>query len=258
MNRLKNKVALITGASSGQGAQEALLFASEGAAVAICDIQDSAGEALALRIQSEGGEARYWHLDVTSESEWKTVASSVFEWKERLDVLVNNAGVIIRKGILDTEIEDWQRLLAINLTGAFLGIKICAPKMAKSRGSSIMNISSIAGHTGYYDAAYAASKWALRGLTKTAAMEFADKGIRVNAICPGLIVTPLNEGLPHVEVFRKMIPQGRVGRPQDVAQLALFLASDESGYITGEDILIDGGFTAGAAVRNIHQEGRAM
>ena len=142
----------------------------------------------------------------------------------------------------------------VNATGAFIGIKLCAPVMAATGGGSIVNISSNSGFSGHYDPAYTSSKWALRGLTRSAAMEFARQGVRVNAVCPGLIVTDLNRNSPHLAPMIGMTPMNRSGEADEVAQLVLFLASDGSGFITGEDFVIDGGFTGGAAYRRVAQE----
>ncbi|MDB5846707.1 MAG: cyclopentanol dehydrogenase [Rhodoferax sp.] len=257
MQRLDGKVALITGAGGGQGAEEARLFAREGAAVAVCDIQFDAARAVCEAIVAEGGAAVALHLDVADAAGWQRAVDAVMAWRGRLDVLVNNAGIILRTGVAATPVDRWRHLLDINLTGAFLGIQTCAPHMkAGGHGGSVINISSIAGLAGYTDVAYSASKWGLRGLTKSAAIELADDDIRVNAICPGLIVTPLNEGGAHLAPFKRMIPLGRAGTTDEVASLALFLASDDARYITGADIAIDGGFTAGAAARRIAQESR--
>lgn len=258
MGRLDGKVALITGAGGGQGAEEARVFAQEGAAVAICDVQCEAAQEVARGITEAGLHARAFNLDVSNETGWTETIALIVQWRGRLDILVNNAGIILRTGVADTPVDKWRRLLEINLTGAFLGIQACAPVMKRSAaGGSIINISSIAGLSGYSDVAYSSSKWGLRGLTKSAAIEMADQGIRVNAICPGLIVTPLNEGGAHLDPFKRMIPMGRAGTLDEVASLALFLASDESRYITGADITIDGGFTAGAAARRIALESKA-
>ena len=251
---LNGKTAIVTGGARGQGAVEVELLATAGAQVLICDVLVEDGKALAERLQADGKSVRFCKLDVTSEAEWAAALDVVKAWTGRLDVLVNNAGIINRKVIRDMSVEEWRKVLDVNATGAFIGVKLCAPMMAETGGGSIVNISSNSGFSGHYDPAYTSSKWAIRGLTRTAAMEFADDGIRVNAICPGLIVTDLNRESPHLGPMISMTPAQRAGEADEVAQLVLFLASDGSGFITGEDIVIDGGFTAGAGYRRVAKE----
>ncbi|MCT4371073.1 SDR family oxidoreductase [Yangia mangrovi] len=251
---LSGKTAIVTGAARGQGAIEAELLATAGASVLICDVLEAEGVALAERMTSEGLAVRFKRLDVTSEAEWAEALAEVEAWTGRLDVLVNNAGIINRKIIRDMSVEEWRKVLDVNATGAFIGIKLAAPMMAATGSGSIVNISSNSAFSGHYDPAYTSSKWALRGLTRTAAMEFAEQGVRVNAICPGLIVTDLNRGSPHLGPMIGMTPMQRAGEATEVAQLVLFLASEASGFITGEDFVIDGGFTAGAGYRRVARE----
>jgi 3alpha(or 20beta)-hydroxysteroid dehydrogenase len=240
--RLADKVALITGASSGQGAAEALLFASEGATVYVAD----------ANIRASGGKAEYVHLDVSSEADWSRAARRVEdETHGSLDVLVNNAGIVVRGGMLTTGLADWNRSLEVNVTGAFLGIAAFAPGMKEARRGSIVNIASMAAMNGYPAIAYGASKWALRGLSKSAALEFAAWGVRVNAVHPGLVDTPMVAATAHRDRMNEMTPLGRTAQPEEIASLVLFLASDESTFITGADIAIDGGFTAGADARYV-------
>ncbi|TFE36502.1 SDR family oxidoreductase [Paraburkholderia dipogonis] len=258
MSRLAGKVAIITGAGGGQGAEEARLFAAEGAAIAVCDVAFEQAEAVAESINANGGKARAYDLDVCDAAGWCHTVEDVNSWAGNVTVLVNNAGIILRTGVMDTDEEKWQHLLNINLTGAFLGTKAVVPSMRAAGGGAIVNISSIAGLSGYYDAAYSASKWGLRGLTKTSALEFAKDAIRVNAVCPGVIVTPLNENATHLEPFRRMTPLGRHGTLSEAARLVLFLASDDSSYITGEEIALDGGLNAGAALHRVIEEANAL
>jgi NAD(P)-dependent dehydrogenase (short-subunit alcohol dehydrogenase family) len=254
MDLLSGRVAIITGGGRGQGAAEAGLLARTGAAVAICDVIEPEGEGLAADLVAEGFSARFFSLDVTAPEQWDRVVADVMAWRGRVDILVNNAGIINRTGIEATPLEAWQRVLAVNLTGAFLGIKAVAPAMRAQKRGSIINISSNSAFSGHYDPAYTASKWGLRGLTKTAAMELVSHGIRVNAICPGLVITGLNATSPHLKPMIAMTPMARAGAPDEIAQLVKFLASDESSFITGEEFVIDGGFTAGAAYRRVAVE----
>lgn len=251
MTDLSGRLAIITGGARGQGEAEARLFASKGAAVIIADVLAEEGRALAESLQSEGREARFIYLDVTDPASWAGVVALATEWKGRIDILVNNAGIINRTIVETTSLEAWDRVLKVNLTGAFLGIQAVTELMGKTGGGSIINISSNSGFSGHYDPAYTASKWGLRGLTRSAAMELTPKAIRVNAVCPGLVVTGLNANSPHLKPMIDMTPMKRSGKPEEIAELVLFLASDASSFITGEDFVIDGGFTAGAAYRKV-------
>ncbi|WP_421916976.1 SDR family NAD(P)-dependent oxidoreductase [Mesorhizobium sp.] len=254
MRSLEGRVAIVTGASRGQGEAEARLLAQAGAAVLVCDVLEAEGEALVQSLIADGHEARFVALDVSSKQAWEGAIETVRGWKGRLDVLVNNAGIINRKSLNDTPLDAWERLIGINLTGTFLGIQAAAPLMRENGGGSIVNISSNSAFSGHYDPAYTASKWGVRGLTRTAAMEYVDWGIRVNSVCPGLIVTGLNANAPHLKPMIDLTPMKRSGTPEEVAKLVLFLASEDSSFITGEDFLIDGGFTAGAAYRRVAVE----
>ncbi|OLP61700.1 cyclopentanol dehydrogenase [Xaviernesmea oryzae] len=251
---LEGRVALVTGGARGQGEAESRLFAAHGAAVLIADVLAEEGRALAESLRAEGREARFLHLDVTDEKSWAGVVAEARAWKGRLDILVNNAGIINRTLIADTPLEAWEKVLKVNLTGAFLGIQSVAGLMAEGGGGAIVNISSNSAFSGHYDPAYTASKWGLRGLTRSAAMELAGRNIRVNAVCPGLVVTGLNASSPHLQPMIGMTPMKRSGKPEEIAELVLFLASDASSFITGEDFVIDGGFTAGAAYRRVASE----
>ena len=250
MSRLKDKVALITGGAGGQGTADARLFADEGAAVILTDLNDDSGELIAASIRSAGGRALYFHHDVADAAAWTSVITETKKAFGGLHVLVNNAGTISRQGIEKIEIRDWERVIAVNLTGPMLGMKVAAPLIRDSGGGSIINVSSTAGLMPHYDAAYTASKWGLRGLSKSAALEFVEWNIRVNSIHPAQIADTgfFREGLPgHSASSRQAIPLQRQGTPRECADLVLFLASDESSFITGAEIPVDGGFSSGGA-----------
>jgi 3alpha(or 20beta)-hydroxysteroid dehydrogenase len=247
MGRLDGKVALITGAAAGQGAADAEAFAREGATLMLTDIDVTAGRALAAQLRSQGARVNFQVQDVSDEAGWQTVVAETIAEFGGLHILVNNAGTIARQGIIDTTLEAWNRTLAVNLTGALLGMKHGAPAIRDSSGGAIINISSTAGMTAYDDAAYTASKWALRGLTKTAALQFAPWNIRVNSIHPATIADTSFArlgGAGFEDAAAASIPSGRLGLPRDTAELVLFLASDEASFINGAEISIDGGYIA--------------
>lgn len=251
MARLSGKVALITGASGGQGVAEAHLFTAEGAAVVLTDIADDKGERLAAELRAGGHKAVYLHHAVQDEAQWAAAVATAKREFGGLHVLVNNAGIMSRHGIAHIARQDWDQTLAVNLTGPMLGMKHAAPVMRDSGGGSIINVSSTAGLMPHYDAAYTASKWGLRGLSKSAAVEFVGWNIRVNSIHPAQISDTgfFREGLPgHSESARRTIPMQRQGTPRECADLVMFLASDESSFITGAEIAIDGGFSSGATL----------
>jgi 3alpha(or 20beta)-hydroxysteroid dehydrogenase len=247
MSDFAGKSVIVTGGGRGQGLVEARLFARRGAKVAICDVVAAEGEAAAALARSEGLDIVFQTLDVTSEADWQRVVDAVCVRTGRIDVLVNNAGILTRKTISECGLSDWQKVLAVNLTGAFLGIRAVTPVMRAQRSGAIANISSNSAFSGHADPAYTASKWGLRGLTKSAALEFASSGIRVNSVCPGLVLTELNQGGAHLQPMIDLTPLGRAVSPEQVAELVAFLASDAAQMITGEDIVIDGGFVHGAA-----------
>jgi len=251
------KVAIVTGGARGQGAVEVRRLAECGAAVLIADVLEDEGRALAETLTAGGLLARFHRLDVTSPDAWKAALAEVEAWRGRLDVLVNNAGIVRRRAILDMSVEDWDLTLGINLKGVFLGQKFAAPLMAQSGGGSIVNIASNSAFSAHQDPAYTASKWGIRGLTRAAASEFAALNIRANAICPGLVVTNLNRGAPHLAPMIAATPSGRAVEADEVANLVMFLASDLARSITGEDILIDGGFVALSAYRSVQGAGAA-
>jgi 3alpha(or 20beta)-hydroxysteroid dehydrogenase len=245
MGRLDGKVALITGGARGQGAAEAKLFAAEGAAVVLTDVLDDEGKRTAATC---GG--HYLHHDVTSEEQWKTVVDAAVRLHGRIDVLINNAGIYKAGTLATTTLADYRRIIEVNQVGVFIGMQAVAEVMKAQRAGSIVNISSIAGlRGGGTSQAYTASKWAVRGMTKSAAQELGPFGMRVNSIHPGLIDTPMLQQLPGIEAgetarYLSRIPLGRIAEPEDVAKLALFLASDDSAYSTGAEFIIDGGMTA--------------
>jgi 3alpha(or 20beta)-hydroxysteroid dehydrogenase len=252
MTGLSGKVAIVTGAARGIGAGIARLFAAEGAAVTIADILDQRGQTLAAEIEGIGGKASFHHLDVTSEADWAAAVAATTARFGPVDLLVNDAGIHDRRGIIDIDLESWRRTMAVNLDGMLLGMRAVAPVMRDAGGGSIVNMSSAAGLSGTAFPAYSASKWAVRGLTRCAALEFAPWNIRVNAICPGLVVTELNQGQPYLEPVIKANPLGRAGTVEDIARLALFLASDASSYVTGQDHVVDGGTTAGLPLAKVN------
>ncbi len=252
MGRLDGKVALISGAARGMVQAEARLFAAEGAKVVVCDVLDVEGKTVAEEI---GASALYQHLDVTSEDEWDEAVAATTSAIGKLDVLVNNAGIAEMAPLAEMTLESYRRVTEVNQTGVFLGMRAVVEPMTAAGGGSILNISSIDGMIGMdFIISYVASKWAVRGMTKAAAMELGPRGIRVNSIHPGFIHTHMGsrEGVEPEEVHgrldtytARMAPLGRTGKPEDIAKLALFLASDGSSYSTGSEFVADGGLIAG-------------
>ena len=252
MGRLDGKVALVTGAARGMGKAFSTLFAEEGAKVAVCDIRDDEGRALA---ESIGANATYVHLDVTSEDEWQAAVTKAEEAFGPVSVLVNNAGIAESAPFYEMTLESYRRVTEVLQTGVFLGMKTIVPSMTRAGGGSIVNISSIDGLMGMDGImSYIAGKWAVRGMTKAAAREVADRNIRVNSIHPGFVYTHLAvEEEAHLAATHALLdkhtaalaPMGRTARPEEIARLALFLASDESSYSTGSEFVADGGLTSG-------------
>jgi NAD(P)-dependent dehydrogenase (short-subunit alcohol dehydrogenase family) len=250
MNRLEGKVALISGGARGQGAAEGRLFVREGAAVVLGDVLDDEGKKLEAEIRANGGRATYVHLDVTRESDWQAAVATTVQTYGTLNVLVNNAGVLFRAKIENTSEADWDRIMAINVKGVFLGTKHAIPAMRQAGGGSIINISSTAGLVGSpgETAAYTATKGAVRLFTKATAIQHARDKIRCNSVHPGPIVTDMIRDMldnPAAwEQRMRRLPMGRPGTPDEVAYGVLYLASDESSYVTGSELVIDGGTTA--------------
>ncbi|GDY29767.1 glucose 1-dehydrogenase [Gandjariella thermophila] len=255
MGRLSGKVALITGAARGQGAAMARGYVAEGARVVLADIADDAGKQLADEL---GDAARYQHLDVASEEDWAAAVRVTTDAFGRLDVLVNNAGILHFSSIVETTLADYERIIRVNQTGTFLGIRAAVPAMTEAGGGSIINLSSVEGLGGMpLLLAYTASKFAIRGMTKSAAMELGRHGIRVNSVHPGMIDTQMVRDAAgggddlDLSPIGQYIPLGRIGQPEDVAGVVVFLGSDESRYCTGAEFVADGGVTATHAFYNI-------
>ena len=251
MGRLSGKVAIISGGARGQGEAEVRLFVAEGAKVVFGDVLDDLGNAVAKDL---GDDAVYLHHDVRDETAWLTMVSAAENHYGKLDILVNNAG-ILQFGTMthETSLEDYMHHVSINQVGVFLGMKTAIPAMLRNKGGAIVNISSSNGFAGYGGTiAYTASKFAVRGMTKTAALEYGKAGIRVNSIHPGGIATPMTQGGDLGEMTQEdqdavyaNLAMPRVGQPEEVAKLALFLASEDSSYSTGSEFTIDGGMLAG-------------
>ena len=248
--RLENKVALISGGARGMGAVEAKLFAQEGAKVVIADVLEDEGKQTEAEINEAGGQCLFVKLDVTSEKDWRQAVAATVTRFGKLDILVNNAGIFPLGNVEDTTSEVWDQVLAINAKGVFLGTKYAIPEMRRAGGGSIINISSVAGLIGSARAAaYGASKGAVRIFTKSTAVQYAKEGIRANSVHPGIIDTPMT--VPTIltddssrQAQKDRTPLGRLGQPEDVAHGVLFLASDESSFMTGSELVIDGGLTA--------------
>ena len=257
MGKLDGRVVIVTGAARGQGEQEARLFAAEGARVVVADVLDDQGEALAKELG-----ALHVRLDVSKEADWDAAVVATKEAYGRIDGLVNNAGILRFNSLVDTPLEEFMQVVQVNQVGCFLGIKAVAGEIAAAGGGTIVNTASYTAMTGMAAVGtYAATKHAILGLTRVAAMELAQQGIRVNAMCPGAIDTAMsNPALldPDADaeemskaigdLYRKLVPLGRIGRPEEVAKLALFLTSDDSSYITGQPFVIDGGWLAGVSI----------
>lgn len=251
MARLHDKVAVITGAGSGMGRASALLFAAEGAKVLVADVNERGGEETVETITAAGGRAAFLRTDVASSEDVKRMVMTALKRFGTLDILFNNAGIAGESARLaDQSEENWHRVIGINLTGVYLGMRHAIPVMLEQGGGSIISTASVAGMVGWARAAaYSAAKGAVINLTRTAAIEYARRNIRVNCICPGVIHTPLLEGIQgDIEAGRdrlnRMQPMPRIGTPDDIAQMALYLASDDAAFVTGAAMVVDGGYTA--------------
>ncbi|PSR23727.1 MAG: cyclopentanol dehydrogenase [Sulfobacillus acidophilus] len=248
MGRVSGKVALVTGAARGQGEAEAALLAHEGAHVCLTDVLSDEGQAVAKRLQTIGHDVLFESLDVRQEGQWDHVVRHIVERWGRLDILVNNAGIFSHEGVLDSSLALWHDILEVNQTGVFLGIKTVAPVMMQQRSGSIINISSIYGLVGSGSAAaYQATKGAIRLLTKTAAIELAPFSVRVNSVHPGVIDTEMlrrTKAEGRLAAVNRLTALPRLGTAQDVAYGVLYLASEEAAFVTGSELIIDGGYTA--------------
>ncbi len=249
MKRLEGRVAIVTGAASGIGKATAMRLAEEGAAVLVTDIQVEAGEATVKEIMAAGHRAAFFRHDVTSEEEWEAACAKAVEAFGALDIVVNNAGMGDIKPIEETTMEEWDRTIAIDQTGVFLGMKVPAPHLKKSEHASIINISSIFGTSGGFGTspAYHAAKGAVRTLTKNSALHWATEGIRVNSVHPGFIETPILEsarGSEFWDAMTALTPMAHLGQPADIAAGVAYLASDDAKFVTGLELYIDGGYMA--------------
>ena len=247
--RVAGKVALISGGARGIGAASARLLVREGAAVVIADLLETEGRQTEAEIAEAGGQVFFIRLDVTSEEDWQAAVRATVAHYGKLDVLVNNAGISHRTGVEETDVDAWDRVMDVNVKGVFLGTKAAIPEMRKAGGGSIINISSIYGIVGSTtSAAYHASKGAVRIFTKSTAIQYAGDGIRVNSVHPGFVDTPMTEQFhADQQVMQDRLartPIGRLGIPEDIASGILYLASDESSFVTGSELVIDGGMTA--------------
>lgn len=254
MGRVDGKVAIVTGGASGIGKASCLLLAKEGAKVAVADINDEAGKKVVSEIEGDGGVAQYWHVNVSDEKEVAQAFQDIYGKFGKIDVMVNNAGIRgIEKPTDEINTGEWEKVINVNLKGVFLCTKHVAPYMKKGGGGSIINISSILGLIGGQDPPYHAAKGGVRSITKSDAFYYGKNGIRVNSIHPGFILTPMVEDMmpktpeeaeEHAKMLEAIMPLGHMGEPNDIAFGILYLASDESKFVTGEELVIDGGFAS--------------
>ncbi|MFG7942144.1 SDR family NAD(P)-dependent oxidoreductase [Streptomyces cacaoi] len=257
MGRMDGRVVVVTGAARGQGEHVARLLAEEGARVVLGDVLDEQGERVAREIGAE--RALYAHLDVRDEDGWRAVAHRAAERFGKVDGLVNNAGILRMSALVDTPAAEFREVVDVNQTGSFLGMRTLVPYLEEAGGGTVVNTASYAALSGMaFLTSYAASKAAVVAMTRVASMELAGKGIRVNAVCPGAVDTAMTDPAkatgddrttPELDSFyARVIPQGRIGRPQEVARMVLFLSCDDSSYVTGQPFVIDGGWLAGVSV----------
>ncbi|NLU70091.1 glucose 1-dehydrogenase [Streptomyces sp. HNM0574] len=260
--RLDGRVVIISGGARGQGEQAARLFTAEGARVVLGDLLDDEGKRLAEELGPE--RAVYTHLDVREEADWERMSELAVERFGKVDGLLNNAGILRFSGLTDTSLAEYRQVVDVNQVGCFLGMKTVAPHIEAAGGGTIVNTASYTALAGMaFVASYAATKAAIVGMTRVAAMELAGRGVRVNAMCPGAIDTPMTNPSQVAEnglavdqgsqaeldaLYAKVVPQGRIGRPEEVARLALFLTSDDSSYVTGQPFVVDGGWLAGVSL----------
>ncbi|MGY3204876.1 SDR family NAD(P)-dependent oxidoreductase [Streptomyces sp. TE5632] len=254
--RFEGRSVVVTGAAGGLGRADCLALASEGAHVWAADLDVTAAEALVPELTAAGGSGRAVQLDVADADSWGMLAGEV-EAAGPLHGLVNNAGVSLRAGIADTTVEQWRRVMDVNLSSVFYGLKTLTPALARGAqdgGAAVVNISSIAGMVGYFSATYGTSKWGVRGLSKVGALELAALGIRVNSLHPGLTSTPLLHqaaDTTFVDESLRSVPVGRLATPEEMARVVAFLLSDDATYITGEEMVVDGGLTSGGLYHRI-------
>ncbi|BAU94359.1 short chain dehydrogenase [Corynebacterium suranareeae] len=254
---LDGKIILVTGAASGMGFEESFLLASQGATVWMTDIAEDklthAHQKITEALPEQVGDIHSAVLDVADPESWQSLAEQINKTSSRLDGLVNNAGRTLRASLVETSDEDWLSVMNINLNSVFYGMKYCYPLLSQSENGAVVNVSSTAGLMAHSGPAYGTSKWGVRGLSQSAALEFGGKGIRVNSIHPGLVSSPLlNSGSTEfVEESLKAIPMNRIAEPQEIAEVVSFLLSPQSSYITGTEIVIDGGLNSGGTYKQI-------
>lgn len=245
--RLAGKIALVTGGASGIGAAHARVFAANGAKVVVCDIQDTMGKEVVSGINANGGTAIYKHLDVTDGDSWAKAVKATKKEFGGLSTLINNAGIANLKGVEEEDLEGFNRVVAVCQTGVWLGMKTAMPLLKKAQGAAVVNISSLYGIIGTPSMiSYHGAKGAVRIMTKSAALEYAQQGVRVNSVHPGIIDTPLARTVPqeYMDNLVAVTPMGRVGRPEDIAYASLYLCSDEAAFVTGTEVVVDGGWGA--------------
>lgn len=240
MTALSGREALVTGAARGLGLAIATALSEAGAAVTLADLRETEGQVAAAALCRAGGQARFAKLDVTRGEDWQAALPA-----PGVQILVNCAGITDRRGLLDCDLDSWRRLFAVNVEGALLGLRAVVPGMRQRGGGSVINIASAAAMGGHNFGAYATTKWALRGMGRSAALELAPQGIRVNTVCPGLFVTEINRDQPYLSALTAQVPMARAGLPHEVGAMVCYLASDAAGYVTGQEFVIDGGLTAG-------------